>query len=465
MGLAVARRLALKGCDVTVLERGTQLGGLTTHHEYGSFTWDRFYHVVAPTDRNLAGFLGDLGLADALQWRRARTGFYIDGKFHSLSNSWEFLTFPALSLFGKFRLALTIMGGARINNWRRLEGIPVAEWLRRWSGRETFERIWKPLLLAKLGDNYKRVSAVFIWSYIKRIYGAREAGAGREMLGYVSGGYKVVFDRLRSSIESRGGKVKTGIAVSRISEIGGSGIQVDTDKGRLAFDKVIFTGPVGALRQVADPKLLHFEAGIGEVDYLGVVCGVVVSEQPLVPYYTLNIADATIPFTGIIGMSSLVDTAETAGLYLTYLPKYVDSQDPILRSPDQELAVMFRRGLEGMFGDLERFGIQQLHINRAARVQPLQVLDYSSKVPRVQTEHPDFYTINTAQFVCSSLNNNEVVRLVENFIDEHGQAFAATGARQPDTLDCLEGTDCELSDGGAGSRFDYEKQRPAVSTE
>jgi hypothetical protein len=126
---------------------------------------------------------------------------------------------------------------------------------------------------------------------------------------------------------------------------------------------------------------------------------------------------------------------------------------------------MFRNGLEAMFGDLGRFGIQQLHINRAARVQPLQVLDYSGKIPKVQTQHPDFYTINTAQFVCSSLNNNEVVRLVENFIDEHGQAFEAARAPHPATADGVEGTDCELTDGAAGSRYDYKKQRAAASTE
>jgi hypothetical protein len=45
-----------------------------------------------------------------------------------------------------------------------------------------------------------------------------------------------------------------------------------------------------------------------------------VTRKPFCPYYILNIADERIPFTGVIGMSSLVDTAETAGLYLTYLP-------------------------------------------------------------------------------------------------------------------------------------------------
>lgn len=429
MGLATARRLVLKGCDVTVLERATQLGGLATHHDYGAFIWDRFYHVIAPTDRHLVDFLGEIGLADSVQWRRARTGFYIDQRFHSLSSSWEFLQFPAVSLFGKLRLALTIIGGARLKDWRRLEDIPATVWLRRWSGEETFERVWKPLLLAKLGENYKRVSAVFIWSYIKRIYGARDVAAGREMLGYVSGGYKAVFDRLRASIEGFNGRIETGVEVSRITAAGDGGIHVQTDRERLRFDKVIFTGPVGILKQVSDPNLLRVN-GHDDVEYLGVICGVVVSRQPLVPFYTLNIADESTPFTGIIGMSSVVDAAETAGLYLTYLPKYVDSSDPMLRWPEEKLRALFVKGLGQMFGDLDRLQIQSVYINRAARVQPLQVLNYSNKVPDVQTRHPDFYALNTAQFVCNTLNNNEVVRLVDEFMGEHGHAFTAVEERK-----------------------------------
>ena len=40
---------------------------------------------------------------------------------------------------------------------------------------------------------------------------------------------------------------------------------------------------------------------------------VLVTREPLVPYYIVNIADPRIPFTGIIGMSNLADPSETAG--------------------------------------------------------------------------------------------------------------------------------------------------------
>ena len=58
---------------------------------------------------------------------------------------------------------------------------------------------------------------------------------------------------------------------------------------------------------------------------------VLVTRKPLVPYYVVNIADERIPFTGVIGMSNIVSLEETAGRHLTYLPKYVLSDDPLLK--------------------------------------------------------------------------------------------------------------------------------------
>ena len=60
MGLALARRFARDGHSVTVLERAEQLGGPATWHDFGGFYWDRFYHVILPSDRHLIAFVDEL---------------------------------------------------------------------------------------------------------------------------------------------------------------------------------------------------------------------------------------------------------------------------------------------------------------------------------------------------------------------------------------------------------------------
>jgi len=424
MGLALAERLASAGHRVSLYERDAQPGGLATWHDFGRFFWDRFYHVILPTDLALVEFLTRLGLGASIRWRPTRTGYYVDGRFYSLSNGLDFLRFPLLGPWSKFRLVLTVLYCSRISDWRRLERMTVEEFLVRTSGRATFEKFWKPLLLAKLGQNYRRVSAVFIWTYIKRLYSARDAVAQKEQLGYVSGGYRRVIQLVTDLITRSNGAVHTGAEVEAVSPAGASGIEVIVDGRPQSFDKVIFAGPVDSMRKVAAPELVQLPPP-ADVEYLGVICAVLVTRKPLAPYYVVNIADERVPFTGVIGMSTVVATEETAGLYLTYLPKYVLSDDPLLKRPAEELQALFMSGFREMFPAFDPGDIEAIHLNRAFRVQPLQVLNYSQRVQSTRTLHPDFYVVNTAQFVNTTLNNNEVIKAVNAFMHDFGEQFAA----------------------------------------
>lgn len=417
MGMSVAYHLSQQGHKITVFETNQQLGGLATHHDFGAFVWDRFYHVILPSDQCLIQFIKDIGLGDKLRWKATLTGCYIDQKLYSISNSIEFFLFPPLNFIGKLRLAFTLLYGSRINNWEKLEKITVENWLLRISGKHTFEKLWKPLLLAKLGENYKRVSAVFIWSYIKRLFSARDSSLQKEQLGYVAGGYKTVFDRLADLVRSSNGDIRNGVTVDYIAPHSHKGIWIESNGKKEHFDKVIFTAPVNVLQQVVSPDLVKIAKNDATVEYLGVICMGLITRKALVPYYIVNVADQQIPFTGVLGMSNLVSLPETAGFHLTYFPKYVHSEDPLLRQSDEELRNLFFKGLRLMFPDLKPDDIVSAHINRAKKMQPLQVLNYSQISPKVFTEHEDFYVLNTAQFINDTLNNNTVVQHVKAFTE------------------------------------------------
>ena len=433
MGMALAQRLAAQGHAVSVFEREPQLGGLASWHDFGQFVWDKFYHVILPTDVQLISFIQEIGLGSRLNWRETQTGFYVDQQFHSMNDNKDFLLFPPLSLWSKFRLACTLLYGSRINDWRQLEKVTVEDWLLKISGRATYEKMWKPLLLAKLGENYKRVSAVFIWSYIKRLFSARASSAKKEHMGYVSGGYRVVFERLQQLLRNSGGAVHTNTKVERISAEGGVGLWIKQNGQREYFDRVVCTSPVNVLQHLADRDLVHIDDSDKGVEYLGVICMVMVSKRPLSPYYVTNIADAEIPFTGVVGMSGVVSTDELNGYHLTYFPKYVLSTDPLLDADETELRDNFLAGVSKMYPDFAAENIVGVHINRATKVQPLQVLNYSQLVPKCVTQHEDFFVLNTSQFVNNTLNNNEVISRVNQFMDEYAAAFASAGSKEKST--------------------------------
>lgn len=418
MGLVLAHKISKTGATVKVFERDSQLGGLATHFDYGSFTWDKYYHVILPTDNYLIDFIKDLGLEESLQWRRSMTGYYVNKKFYSISSSKEFLLFPPLNIFDKIKLAYTIFYGSRINDREKLEKISVKDWLIQIGGKRTYEKFWSPLLLAKLGDSHEKVSAVFIWTYIKRLFQARSSAAQKEHMGYVSGGYKTVFDQLQKSLNEAGSEVILNSSIQDISAHPSGGIELSYDDNVEHFDKVIFTAPLNVLEKVASRDIFKISKNDRTVEYLGVICMALITKKPMTPYYVLNIADKEVPFTGVIGMSSLVDIEQTDGNYITYFPQYVTADHEYWSKSNEELKTLFLDGVKHLYPEFDMTQIQSSHIHSAFKVQPLQVLNYSEIIPKIRTKHPDFYVLNTSQFVNDTLNNNSVVHHVEHFMND-----------------------------------------------
>jgi protoporphyrinogen oxidase len=122
----------------------------------------------------------------------------------------------------------------------------------------------------------------------------------------------------------------TGVEVVSVREHSTGLLEIATTDQHELFDRVIFTGPVNVMRRIVSPMLVEAPTAV-DVEYLGVVCLVLVTRRSIVPFYVVNISDESVPFTGVIGMTSLVSTEETGGLHLTYCPKYVPSDDVLLR--------------------------------------------------------------------------------------------------------------------------------------
>jgi protoporphyrinogen oxidase len=218
LGLTLAMRMAKQGHDITLIEAAPVLGGLASVWKLGDIEWDRHYHVTLLSDSRLRNLVDELGLTDEMKWVETKTGFYTNGEFYSMSDTKEFLQFPPLTLIEKLRLGGTIFYASKIKNWKRLEKIKVADWLKRWSGKTTFDKIWGPLLKAKLGESYKKTAASFIWAHTSRMYKARRTGLKKEMFGYVKGGYRTIIHRMMEELDKLGVTVKTAHPISKVKK-------------------------------------------------------------------------------------------------------------------------------------------------------------------------------------------------------------------------------------------------------
>ena len=469
LGLTLALRLAERGDYVTLFESANEIGGLASAWEIGDVTWDKHYHVTLASDANTRKIVEEIGLGDEFNWVETKTGFYTDGELISMSDTMEFLKFPPLGLVSKLRLGATIFFASRVKNWKSLEKVSVESWLTKLSGKKTFEKIWKPLLKAKLGEAYKDVSAAFIWSTIQRMYAARNSGLKKEMFGYVRGGYARVLERFGAVLIEKGVEIRLNSKVNKIEKLANGNLQVHTastrrrkdKKGRLypqkakystikpgvavaagfsggflsepalpayrrtqgesnTFDKVILTCPSNVAAKMS-PQLSKIEQqNLENIRYQGIVCASVLMKCSLSKYYVTNITDEA-PFTGVIEMSALVDKKEFGRNALIYLPKYVAPDDELFDKSDEDIERIFLDGLEKMYTHFRRKDVLAFKVSRVKQVFPLPVLNYSSDLPPQATSIDGLFVVNSTHIVNGTLNVNETVLLAENFIEELGQ--------------------------------------------
>jgi protoporphyrinogen oxidase len=422
LGLATAHKLVQAGHKVTLIEAAEEIGGLTSAWRIGDVEWDKFYHVVLLSDQALRGLLDEVGLDEQIRWVTTRTGFFTDGKMHSLSNSLDFLRFRPLNLVQKFRLGCTILYASRVKGSARLENTLVDAWLRKLSGQTTFDKIWLPLLKAKLGQAYARTSAMFIWSYIDRMYKARRSGMKREMFGYVPGGYRNILTVLTEHLRKKGVKFLTSSPVESVvrnREQNLLELQVGTASNAqtLKFDRVIMTIPNPLISRACVELSDNEQQRLKAAEYLGVVCTSLLLDRPLSGYYVTNITDTWVPLTGIIEMGAIVEPQYLGGKYLVYLPQYMLSNDPRFNESDEVVHERCIATLQKMHPSFSRARVLAIQTARAKHVMTLPTLNYSQSLPPVVSSIPGLYLLNSAQVTVGCLNVNETIEIAHRELD------------------------------------------------
>ena len=437
LGMTLALRLAQAGQRVTLFEAGPHIGGLADAWQLGDVTWDRHYHVTLLSDIHWRRVLAELHLEQDMNWVETKTGFFTDGQLTSMSNTLEFLRFPPLGLLDKLRLGGTIFYASKLRDGKRLESIPVASWLRKLSGKRAFEKIWLPLLRAKLGENYQHTSAAFIWATIARMYAARRTGLKKEMFGYLPGGYARILEHFETLLHANGVDVRVNHALERVfvatsrqsvgktitdprsGETWLQPVQLQfRDRPTETFDRVVLTTPAPIISRVCPDFTDDEHWRLNGLRYQGIVCASLLLKKPLAKYYVTNITDDWVPFTAVIEMTTLVDPVEFGGRTLVYLPKYVAPDDPLFEVSDEELRTQFITALRRMYPDFSESDVEAFRVSRVRHVVALTTLNYSDNLPPMKTSLPGVFAINSAHIVNGTLNVNETVKLAEDAVKD-----------------------------------------------
>ncbi|BAM04030.1 FAD-dependent oxidoreductase [Phycisphaera mikurensis] len=420
-GLQCARRFAEAGRDVTLLEGRSALGGLADAWTVGvpgqeALTWDRHYHVTLLSDAHTRAFCAWAGSGgSAFRWVKTRTGFFDGSMVHDLTSGLDFLKLPALPLHAKARLAATILYASRVTDGDRLENLPVRDWLVKLGGVTLFEKLWRPLLQAKLGDAWQESSAAFIWATIQRLYAARRSGIKEEMFGHPAGGYAEVMAGAARALEALGVELRTGVAVERISAR--RDVRLAGGETLGPFDRVVLTTTPKVSAALLPDLLEEERRKLRSIAFQGIVCGAAVLDGPLDPkrrnYLTYLAGEESLPFTAVVEMSAFVDAQAEAGFGgrgLVYLPRYAPADDAFFGMDDAAVRDAFAAGLAEVYPSFTPQRLLAFRVSRVREVFPLPTLGHGERVPAVETSLPGVQLVGAAQVRHATLNANDTLR-------------------------------------------------------
>jgi protoporphyrinogen oxidase len=119
----------------------------------------------------------------------------------------DLLTFKPLSFFSRIRFGASSLFISRYKDWEALETKTTEEFLVKIVGQNGWEKVWKPMLKIKFGDNYNKIPAVWIWERIVQRFRSRTGGGKDEVLGYMEGSFYTLLLKMADVVKKKGANI------------------------------------------------------------------------------------------------------------------------------------------------------------------------------------------------------------------------------------------------------------------
>lgn len=411
LGTTLGYALTRRGARVEIFEAGPELGGLAGPLTLRDGTEiDRFYHAILSSDANLRDLSAEVGLGDRMRFKPTRMGFFDHGQIYPMNGTMDFLRFPLLTWPDRFRLGLTVLAAQAVRDWRNLDNVSVEEWLIARGGRNAYEHLWKPMLKAKFDGGFDQVPATWIWSRLVRMKSTRKGAAQQEEAGHLIGGYITLLAAMATRIERAGGHIHLRTPVRQILVEQGRARALDVAGERMAFDAIIATVQTPLLSRLLPDAAPAYRRQLEAQQYLGILCPVLVLRKPLTGYWTLNLTDDSLPFTGVIETTAYIDPSFVGGYHLVYLPKYTAPGSAWQEKGDDEIRSIWMESLRQMFPDFDADSIVEMPVGRHRYVEPLHPLGGLTDIPAVRAPVDGLFVATTAQIYPALTNGESVTR-------------------------------------------------------
>jgi protoporphyrinogen oxidase len=389
--MAAAYSLARAGLrEITLVERGAELGGLAGTFERGDHFYPLGYHHILHRDRTLLYILEAIGALPRVRWRKIRMFFRVGGRLYDLAHPLHFLRFP-MSLPDKPRFARMMLRSFRKSDWSDWNGRSASELVDRWAGPGVRQAIFEPLTRLRFQLPCDEISGAWLGA---RLY-FREGSAP---LGYIPqcNWTKVLCDGLTQLLVEQGVAVRTRTPVQRLHEAGDRIREVELlDGERLRADLVVSTLPTEVYCAMVPADSTPY---LDSIRYTAMISVIGATRQRIEPdFYWMNLASLDCNACGIFMLDSLNPTIGGPGDSCVNFVTHLQSRNgEFFRRSDEQLLAGYRGDFRDVFGsDFDPFWTQ---ITRLPMYAPVFVRGYRNPPVRSSTWRNLYFAGNYRTF-------------------------------------------------------------------
>jgi protoporphyrinogen oxidase len=392
-GMAAAYDLRKAGHDVTIFEAADFVGGLASGFKEPHWDWsvEKFYHHWFASDRHMLGLIEELGQSEGVIFPRPYTVLLHKGKWYPFDSILKALLFPGLGFgLNKIRFGLVGLYLRLTNNWKQFEKYTVDEWMRKWAGKEVYEKMWQPLVIGKFGPYYKDVNMAWMWARLK---------ARTTKLGTFKGGFQAFADRFAETRSDQGVEIRLGARVESIQR-GQGGLSVRSEVGTESFDKVLVTTSPNLMAKLSPELPASYLKGLLELKSMGAVVMVLslkhqLSEQG---YYWFNLPkDEGFPFLALVEHTNFVSPEHFGGDRILYAGDYLEPGHEYFSLSDEVLLERFTPAFKRINPNFEPDWVKKIWVFKTNYAQPVPLRQHSKNIPSIETPVEGLYFASMSQ--------------------------------------------------------------------
>ena len=388
-GLAAATRLVAKGYDISIFESSDKVGGLAGGYDFHNHDWsmERFYHHWFKNEKGIKEICSRLNIYNQIDFYSTKTSFLHSDGIKPFDKPTDVLSYPGLSLIDRYKLGKSLAEIKLKKNWIDFDKITAEEWIKSNMGKNVYERLWKPMLIGKWGEEYNQINMAWFWARIH---------VRTKTLMYPKGGFQRFNNLIKERLKSLGVKFFFNTKVKKL-KLENSTYKITSEQRD--FDSVLLTVSPSILKKLLMDENDKYIRKINQIPSVGAICMIIrLKRRVLKNSYWLNIPSVStnpisnkVPFLIFVEHTNLIDPSYYNNEHIVYCANYLKKESELYNMGNEQIFELYLNGINVINPNIYKDDVLDYKISKTEYASPIFLVNHKSRVPSFETPLKNVY--------------------------------------------------------------------------